>query len=809
MMKVATRSALGALLCVILASGSHAQQISPQLAQKAPEAATLAAVAEQNGYVRVIVEFAGPAAPGQLRPDPAMLADVRARIAAVQNTIIASHFGSAANPSPGPGFPRAILRFDITPGFAVNVTQAELDALAADPQVVRINYDRLERPMLLQSVPLVGMPNSYASGATGLGQAVAVIDTGVQSNHVFLSGKVVMEQCFSNSGGTGVTLCPNGLLSQSGAGAASPNTAQCLNGSSNLCLHGTHVAGIAAGNNTSASDVAGGAPANGVAKSAELVAVQVFTRFNDATSCSPSAPPCVLSFTSDMVSALNFLFTSALTPAVGVKLASANMSIGGGLVSGTCDGDARKTPIDNLKGAGVATAIAAGNNGSTSQISAPGCISTAVTVGSSDKNDIISSFSNMSSVVDLMAPGGFGGGACAFGANNADILSSVAVSPPATNFYACLAGTSMATPHVAGAFAAIRSACPNATVDQITTALQNTGLSITDTRVGGTQTKKRIRVALAVQSLGCSSGPRTATHDFNRNSEADILWRDTAGNLAMWFMNGASIASATGLGNVATSWSVVGQRDFNGDGYADILWRDSSGQVAIWLMIGSAMQPGSGSPGTVTTDWAVAGTGDFNADGKGDILWYNGTTHQVAIWFMNGATVLGGSGVLSPPPPTGWNIVGTGDFNGDGKTDILWRNPTTGQNAIWQMGSGLSYSASGISSVATNWIVTGTGDFNGDGMSDIVWRDTTSGQVGLWFMNGFTVGGGGSPGAVATTWAIVATGDFNGDGFSDLLWRDSSGNNAIWLMSGATILPGSAGLGNVPTVWTIQGNGAD
>src|SRR5262249_40578454 len=147
---------------------------SQQLAEKAPEAATIASVAEQNGFVRVIVEFAGPVSPGQLRPDPSLLADVRTRIAAVQDTIIAAHFGSAANPTPGPGFPRGILRFDITPGFAVNVTQAELDSLAANPQVVRINHDRLDPPVLLQSLPLVGMPNSYASGATGLGQAVAI-----------------------------------------------------------------------------------------------------------------------------------------------------------------------------------------------------------------------------------------------------------------------------------------------------------------------------------------------------------------------------------------------------------------------------------------------------------------------------------------------------------------------------------------------------------------------------------------------------------------------------------------------------------
>src|SRR5262249_10491830 len=147
-------TSLGVLLFIVLASGSHAEQISQQLAQKAPEAATIVAIAEQNGFVRVIVEFAAPVPPGEMRPDPAFLASLRERIASLQDAIIASHFGSALDPRPGQAFPRGILRFDITPGFAVNVTRAELESLAADPRVVRINLDRLESPALRQNQQL-------------------------------------------------------------------------------------------------------------------------------------------------------------------------------------------------------------------------------------------------------------------------------------------------------------------------------------------------------------------------------------------------------------------------------------------------------------------------------------------------------------------------------------------------------------------------------------------------------------------------------------------------------------------------------
>src|SRR5262249_17106488 len=216
-----------------------------------------------------------------------------------------------------------------TPGFAVNVTSAELEALAADPLVTTITLDRRNRPVLLQSVPLVGMPNAYALGATGQGYAVAVLDTGSQSDHEFLSGKVIAEACFSNAGGGGgvISLCPNGQNSQTGTGAAQP-AGQCLNGpGDNLCEHGTHVAGIAAGLNTDAAAVAGGAPANGVAKAGSIFAIQVFSRDNVVGPNDCGVAPCIFAFDSDIVLALDHVFAN-LTLAGGVKVASVNMSLG-------------------------------------------------------------------------------------------------------------------------------------------------------------------------------------------------------------------------------------------------------------------------------------------------------------------------------------------------------------------------------------------------------------------------------------------------------------------------------------------------
>src|SRR5262245_24523964 len=538
---VAARGAIAAAWLLAFASAASAQ-VSSALSQKAPEVDEILSIAQRDGSVRVIVQFDSPMQASEIKSDASSRATVKANVAATQDAIISAHFGSAAGPLGGPGFERGILRFDFTPGFAVNVTAAEVEQLANNPLVRIINYDRPMPPTLLQSVPLIGMPNAYASGATGQGFAVAVLDTGTQSNHEFLAGKVIAEACFSNSGGGGggVSLCPGGGTFQVGAGAAQP-VGQCLSGVVNLCLHGTHVGGIAAGLNTSPTP---GEPTNGVARNASIFAIQVFTRFNSAGACAPSPAPCVGSFTSDQVSALNHVFANLNLPG-GIRVASVNMSLGGGPnTSVACDGDAQKPAIDNLRNAGVLTAIAAGNDGSTTLISHPACISSALAIGSTTKNDTVSSFSNMANLVHSLAPGGEVGGSCTLGGNNPGILAPVAVSPPATTVYNCLVGTSMATPHVAGAIAALRTVCPTRTASDIASLLQSSGTPVTDARAGGSITKPRINAYLAALSCAGPFPPApvcalaSQLGDFNGDGRSDLLFRRTDGLLSLYLMNG-------------------------------------------------------------------------------------------------------------------------------------------------------------------------------------------------------------------------------------------------------------------------------
>jgi virginiamycin B lyase len=532
----------GLLAVVLLASKANAQ--SSTLSEKAPDAARITATADQSGYARIIVEFAGPVTVSQMRPNPAFLAPIRAQIASIQDAIIATHFGSATNPTQGQGFPRAVQRIDILPMFAVNVTRTELEALAADPRVLKIYYSGIRYPSLLQTPGIVGMTNPngpYAVGADGHGQAVAIIDTGVQSNHQFLSGKVQLEACFSNGGGSGQSLCPNGQISQIGTGAASSVTPICISNGPNVCQHGTHVAGIAAGNDITNQNT--GLPTNGIAKQANIVAVQAATLTQTGLGF----------FDSDLMSALTWTYQSVpLLTRFGVQLAAVNMSLDSGpseTYPGNCDTKygAFKAVIDMLRNINVVTTISAGNSSLTGAIEFPACISSAIGVASTDKQDIISSFTDMSAQVALMAPGGFGGGACAPGTKNPDIYSSVATSSGVTGGYACLFGTSQAAPHAAGAFAAIRSALPYATVDQILNAPQNTGKPIPDTRNAGTQTKPRIQVDLALQEL------EQLIVEFPTPTANSSPWGITAGpDGALWFTE----LAAGQIGRITTAGTI-------------------------------------------------------------------------------------------------------------------------------------------------------------------------------------------------------------------------------------------------------------
>jgi uncharacterized membrane protein len=304
------------------------------------------------------------------------------------------------------------------------------------------------------------------------------------------------------------------------------------------------------------------------------------------------------------------------------------------------------------------------------------------------------------------------------------------------------------------------------------------------------------------------------THDFSGEGKSDLLWRGLTGAgsspsfpVVVWTMNGAQVAQSAAVGAVPADLAIIGQRDFNGDGYADVLWRDSSGNLSIWFMNGTQVSS-SVAVGNVPNNWAVYGTGDLNGDGKGDLLWRDSSTGAVAAWFMDGGNVLASTnfGVVSPS----WTIIA-----GDNRGDVLWQD-SSGNLAIWQIDGTQSVLSAGLGNVPPGggWSIAGIGDFNGDGFIDILWRNTI-GAVSIWFSNVNAmqnnlpyIAYSTSLGSVPSNFNIVQTGDYNGDGTSDILWQDNRGDLSVWFLTACgdvACVSSSAGVGSVPSGdWTLQ-----
>jgi hypothetical protein len=200
-----------------------------------------------------------------------------------------------------------------------------------------------------------------------------------------------------------------------------------------------------------------------------------------------------------------------------------------------------------------------------------------------------------------------------------------------------------------------------------------------------------------------------------------------------------------------SAWSVAGLGDFSGDGKADVLLRNANGTVADWTMNGSAIAADNlltyqGANVSLNSAWTIAGIGDFNGDDKADVLLQN-ANGTFADWTMNGAQVESSQKITSQGSVvtlgSAWSVAGIGDFNGDAMADILMRN-TNGTFSDWTMNGSQIESAQTVTyqgapvTLDPSWSIAAMGDFNGDGKADIMLR-STSGVFAEWTMNGSAI----------------------------------------------------------------------
>ncbi len=251
--------------------------------------------------------------------------------------------------------------------------------------------------------------------------------------------------------------------------------------------------------------------------------------------------------------------------------------------------------------------------------------------------------------------------------------------------------------------------------------------------------------------------------DFNRDNYSDLILQNPSTNaIACWFMQAAvKFGDASFSQSPSTEYTVAGVGDFKGNGVITLVLQSKvTNGIVLWYSGGGANNTdifsGDFVDATPAAGWKVVGVGDFNQDGKSDLVFQNQTTHQVAFWLMDGPHYLGG--LVSPHTPlAGWQVVGVGDFNGDSAQDLVFQNQISGQIALWYL-QGTTYTGGTVlaSHPAAGWKVVSVGDFNADGSADIVFQTPFSGQAVVWYVKSGVFNGGETLSqTVPTGWKIV------------------------------------------------------
>ena len=396
-----------------------------------------------------------------------------------------------------------------------------LSSLAANPGVTRVSQNKANHPLGTNTTN-IGAPAAWVQGFQGSGQTVAVVDTGVATSHSYLAGKVVAEGCFSSdlpatTAGFSAANCPGpDPGAATGAGTGQPCPAD-VDG----CEHGTHVAGIAVGGAAGSF--------SGVAPSADLISVNVFSSYNASAPSHSSCggvlvPKCAVAWDSDIIRGLLYVDSLRST----MSIAAVNLSLGGGSpTSKACDSDPLAPAINQLKNHGIAVVVAAGNDSSKTGLSSPACVSASISVGATNPTtDAVASWSDSSPLLSLLAPG--------VGINSSQpataLGTSVCPAPYAPDRCASFSGTSMATPHVAGAIAVLRQARPllggstvsAAQVDAQLVVLRSTGKNVTDSANG--IVTPRLQLDAAVSSGLDAPGAPTGVVAVAGVQSASVSW---------------------------------------------------------------------------------------------------------------------------------------------------------------------------------------------------------------------------------------------------------------------------------------------
>jgi hypothetical protein len=296
--------------------------------------------------------------------------------------------------------------------------------------------------------------------------------------------------------------------------------------------------------------------------------------------------------------------------------------------------------------------------------------------------------------------------------------------------------------------------------------------------------------------------------DWNGDGRVDFMWFRPSTGDNRWYLSQGELSFVRFLNPIppaelSSDRGAIHVGDWNSDGVTDFLWYERLTGNNRWYMgspsaLGFTVYSNLIAPTLINEANGELYNGDWNGDGRLDLMWYDRASGSNR-WFVSGGAWGAGApsftAYVNPIPPLSMNGgtgIHFGDWNGDGAADLLWFDGSSGTNRWFTNDRNMGFSTA-TNRIATTDINGGRaiqlGDWNADGLTDLLWYNT-SGNT-RWYLNN---GAGGftrfldpiAPSALGGSNTMVAVGDWNGDGVPDLLWYDSyTGNNRWFLNNGA------------------------
>jgi hypothetical protein len=292
-----------------------------------------------------------------------------------------------------------------------------------------------------------------------------------------------------------------------------------------------------------------------------------------------------------------------------------------------------------------------------------------------------------------------------------------------------------------------------------------------------------------------------ALKDLDGDNNADLVWQNAnQGLIGLWTLKAGKFVSS-GTINTGSNWQPLSAAYLDSDTKADFVLRDAaSGEIALWKLDGTRISQGRIIK--TGTSWVPQFYGDINGDKQEDII-FRDTSGAVAFWHMDGVNII--QSWATEAISQDWQIERVGNFDGTangGNKDLLWRNRRSGEMAIWlfnAQGTGFSdrkiVTLDGAAySKGANWTISGVGDFNNDGRADIVYRSEQQAIVEVLQMNGTMINAANSLSGVSTDWKVrgIMKREINSEPF-DISERLTNGGFSNTLAFDMGTIEGTAG----------------